>query len=341
MQWMDAQQGRFDAPGIGGFFPTLAGYRLHLRDPGVPAKAPAWGSELFPETGAVLRHGFPGDRETQVHLIAGRNHAHYDDDSGSFTLWGLGRPMADDFGYSGVPAADDHSMLLSKAAGPGEMRVKAFATTERLDVVEGVRGGWTRQIALVKKPGGAAYAAVSDTLPAEEKATWRLWLATDRVDVNGRGACAPACGDAALDVWFARPEGVALGTEKRSRTGPGLRADGSVDARMAVERTGLSATATAAAFTVLLRPRLRDEKAPVLESLAGGRAIRITTAAGTDVVFLAAEPFEFAEGGLTFRGTCGAASIEGDRVSLSLGAAGSIGAGGRSLASEAAASRDW
>jgi len=88
MQWMWRQQGSYPQPGIGGFFATLAGYRTMLLDPDIPEKAPAYGSELFPETGVMLRTGFRGDRETQLHLIVGNNHAHYDNDSGSVTIGG-------------------------------------------------------------------------------------------------------------------------------------------------------------------------------------------------------------------------------------------------------------
>lgn len=100
MQWMHRQHGSRLEPGIGGFYPTLAGYRTFLVDPAIPEKPPAWTSELFPEAGVMLRNGFPTDRETQLCLIAGRLHDHYDDDSGSFTLWGKGRLLANDFGYS-------------------------------------------------------------------------------------------------------------------------------------------------------------------------------------------------------------------------------------------------
>ena len=60
----------FNAPGIGGFFPALAGYRKLLLDETIPAQAPAWKSERFPSTGVILRNAFPTNRETQMHGLA-------------------------------------------------------------------------------------------------------------------------------------------------------------------------------------------------------------------------------------------------------------------------------
>ena len=53
MQWMHRQQGSFPRPGVGGFFPSLAGYRTLLSDATLPATAPAYRSELFPQTGLI------------------------------------------------------------------------------------------------------------------------------------------------------------------------------------------------------------------------------------------------------------------------------------------------
>src|SRR5206468_23071 len=101
MQWMYRQQGAPPEPVVGGFVPSLAGFRSLLLDRTLPEKAPGYRSEWFPRTGVILRSHFPSARETQLHLVAGPNHAHYDRDSGSFTLWGKGRVVANDFGYYG------------------------------------------------------------------------------------------------------------------------------------------------------------------------------------------------------------------------------------------------
>ena len=151
--------------GSGGFFPTLAGYRTLLGHDGIAPKAPIYGSEWFPETGVVLRSGFPSDRETQLLLIAGRNHDHYDHDSGSFTLWGRGRLLANDFGYNGQSAGADHNLLIAPDAPESAlMHVQSFATTEHFDCVFGVKRpeggkadrGWERRIAFVKSASPSA-----------------------------------------------------------------------------------------------------------------------------------------------------------------------------------------
>ena len=153
MQWMNKQHGARTTPGIGGFFPTLAGYRTILRDETIPAVAPAYGSEWFSQTGVVLRNAFPSGRETGLYMIAGRNHDHYDKDSGSITLWGKGRIVADDFGYYGRAAGEDHSMLLSPSAPDIDlMMISEFGTSARLDYVRGQKKSWTRRLLSSRTP---------------------------------------------------------------------------------------------------------------------------------------------------------------------------------------------
>src|ERR1051325_329877 len=192
MQWMFEQQGSQPKPGIGGFFPTLAGYRTLLTDTNIVEKAPSYGSELFPDTGVILRNKFPCDRETQLHLIAGiYNHLHYDDDSGSITIWGKGRIVADDFGYTGLGPKEDHSMVETALATNGlTMHVGEFAPSPSFDYVRGVFGGWTRQIAFVKDadPLAPNYFVLCDTLQAAAPATWRLWLTCNKVTLASQKA---------------------------------------------------------------------------------------------------------------------------------------------------------
>jgi hypothetical protein len=72
MQWMHQASGIPIWPGVGGFAP----YQILFKDPSLPVERPNYGSELFPKTGAILRAHFGTDRETQVQVIAGSNHAH-------------------------------------------------------------------------------------------------------------------------------------------------------------------------------------------------------------------------------------------------------------------------
>ena len=100
MQWVWIQQKRPTWFGIGGEY-SLDYYRDFLIDTIEPDGPPQWGSECFPGSGAVMRHGFPGDRETYLYYIGGPLHQHYDRDQGSITLWGKGRPLCLDWGYNG------------------------------------------------------------------------------------------------------------------------------------------------------------------------------------------------------------------------------------------------
>ena len=190
MQWMFQQQLSYPEPGIGGAYPALQGFRGLFLDPTLPAKAPKWGSELFPRTGAVLRNGFPSDRETYLTVICGDFRSHYDIDSGSITLWGKGRPLADDFGYYGCAPVVDHNMLDSAGAGYN-MLPQAFSTAPTLDYFRGkTGGGWTRQIAFVKDadPLAPNYYLVRDTLDKAGPATWRLWCAAVKIRLGREGA---------------------------------------------------------------------------------------------------------------------------------------------------------
>lgn len=344
MQWMHHQQGSPTSPGIGGFYPTLAGARTMLLDADLPAAAPAWKSERFAESGVMLRSGFSSERETQLYLIAGRNHDHYDDDSGSFTLWGKGRMLANDFGYTGIAAAEDHNLVVSPAAQRGVMRVAEFATTERFDSVRGTRDGWTRQIAFVKDPDplGNNYFVVSDTLREPTPMKWQLWLTAERVTTKPRAALVEGQEDVDLDIVFAAPKEVALRTEEKSRTCPAMRPDGSVNVSHVTTQTGLLAELSRGdQITTVLFPRLKTEKPPEVTPLADGKVIRLRTPAGTDYVFLSPKPFTFREDDLSFEGTTGLIQLHGDTLVLALGSSGRIAARKHELNEDLANLRTW
>jgi hypothetical protein len=199
MQWMWQEQGSFTKPGIGGLYPGLMGYSALMFDPSIPAEAPAWGSEWFPEAGAVFRAHFPGEHETYLHYIQGRLHQHYDYDEGSFILWGKGQPLCEDFGYYGrAPAADHSRVAYASDEGLGsEGKVREFVAGERLDYLHGERPNWHRQILFIKDrdPLGPNYFVIRDTLgnahaqgvrallptPLRPGPDWRVWIATDTV----------------------------------------------------------------------------------------------------------------------------------------------------------------
>jgi hypothetical protein len=321
MQWMHQQQGSPAEPGVGGFYPILAGYRQLLIDPSVVAKPPAYQSELFSRTGVMLRNHFASDRETQLYLIAGTNHEHYDQDSGSFTLWGKGRLIANDFGYQGYMPADDHNMVVaSDAPGPEIMQVAEFSSGANLDYVRGIKSGWTRQIVFIKdaNPLGPNYFVITDSLKMPEPATWRLWLTADKVTISGQKAVVVGKEDVNTEIIFVQSAGVNLSTEQKTR--------------QTTTQTGLIATGNGSAgFTAIVYPRLKSEPAPVVTELAGGKVIKVQSGADIDYVFLASAPFVYQDQNVSFSGTAGLVRTRGNEAQLSLGAEGKLMAFGQIL----------
>ncbi|HYG76532.1 MAG TPA: hypothetical protein VEK08_16125 [Planctomycetota bacterium] len=366
MQWMFEQHRSWPHACIGGGYPGMIGCNGIYRGSTIAPKAPAYGSELFPKTGVMLRDVFPAERETQLHLIAGTNHEHYDDDSGSITLWGLGRVIADDFGYYGMAPQNDHSLVMAPGVG-GVMKVDAFSTSANLDYVHGVKGPWTRQIAFVKSKDAncSPYFVIADTMSKPTNFTWLLWLVARNVALGKReddlakeaaefkgsvledgtamdprfsqaseSARALMVGreDVDMDIVALTPSAFTLRTEKKTR-----RANAGLDSnfkqsQMDSTQIGLVAESKqGGGFTVLLYPRLKTQAAPVVSVLCDGAGAKIQTAAGTDYVFLSNSPVTFKEGDVSFSGTSGLIQIRGDKATLSLGAAGTISARGNEL----------
>ncbi len=208
MQWVWKQQGSYDRPGLGGLYPGVLGYAALVLDPAIPAEAPPWGSEWFPETGAVLRAHFPGPNETYMHYIQGRLHQHYDYDEGSFILWGKGAPLCEDFGYYGRRAAADHSRVddgCPEAIG-NEGKIREFLTSGRADYLHGERAGWHREILFAKDGDslGPNYFFIRDSIRNGRAAEWRVWFATDAAPATDPARPARIAGrfDADLAVFL-------------------------------------------------------------------------------------------------------------------------------------------
>lgn len=347
MQWMYRQHKSWEDPGIGGTYPTMAGYRQILIDASIPEKAPPWGSELFPKTGVVLRNKFPSDRETSVLLLAGSFggwRSHWDDDSGSVTLWGKGRILADDFGYYGAAPIEDHNLPASPEMAPANIfDVKTFAPSKGFDYVSGTRGPWQRQIVFMKNedPLAPNYFVISDTFKTAAPATWRMWFTANKITPGAPSTLVEGKEDVDTDVFFATPSPMDLKTEEKTRTsGGGILPDGT-QGRTPTTQIGLIATAPKeGAMTYVLYPRLKTEKPPVFTSLADGKVVRIQSNAGTDYVFLSATAFAWKEGSIAFEGKAGAVRFRGKQLILSLGEAGSIGARGQSLTAKQAALKE-
>jgi hypothetical protein len=347
MQWMFRQHGSWPEAGIGGSYPGFAGYRALLSDQSVPEKAPKYESEMFPKVGVMLRSHFPSERETQMLLLAGSFggwRSHWDDDSGSFTLWGKGRIIADDYGYYGRAPADDHSLPDAPEIRQTSIyNVTTFAPSKNLDYVNGTRGPWRRQVAFVKSPDPLAphYFIIRDTLKTAAPAAWRVWFTASNVTAGAARALVEGRDDVDTEVFVASPAGLALKTEERSRTsGSGIDPEGRMG-RTSTTQIGLIAQSpTNGSVMAVLYPRLKTEKPPVFTALANGRGVKVESAAGTDYIFLSDTSFVYEADSISFTGTCGLIRLTGKTVEFSLGEGGRIGAMGKFLISEKAATKE-
>ena len=308
MQWMFLQQNEYGQPGIGGFYPAFVGYRAMLSDPELPAKAPSYESDLFPETGVVLRNHFPSDRETQLHMIHGKNHEHYDFDSGALLLWGKGRLLANDFGYYGRAPQEHHNLVSSPTLAELTMKVSAYSTSRHFDYVDGTKGGWRRQIIFVKgeTQESPSYFVVNDTVDKVPSAVWRMWFTADDVAVSKNVARVIGTEDVDTDVFFLAPADGEFAVERLTLTaGSGMSPDW-IWGPLATTQIGLiSEPQQSGRWTAVLFPRLKSEKPPRFECLANGRGVKVTHHAGVDYVFLSSSAFSFSDSEVDFDGTAG------------------------------------
>ncbi|HUT01521.1 MAG TPA: hypothetical protein VM031_03640, partial [Phycisphaerae bacterium] len=337
MQWMWAQHGWPGWPGIGGAYPGSRGYRALMFDASIPAAPPKWASECFAEAGAVFRAHFPSDRETYLHYIQGPMHQHYDYDEGSFILWGKGRPLCEDFGYHGRAPAADPSRVGDGAPEPlgAEGRIETFVAGEACDYLAGRRAQWRRRILFVKDtdPLGPNYFLVRDTVGGGRAAHWRVWIATDEAPPQ-RGNPVRAVGrfDVDLAVFVTAPDAAKLTGEQLTREGgaTGFRCRQMTQRclHLLMPKTASPGRSISAA---VLYPVMRGKPTPKFTSLAGGRAVRIDGAFGTDYAMLSDERFTFREGGIRFDSTAGVVQVRGGRVRLSLPRPGKLARGGASV----------
>ncbi|OPZ85114.1 MAG: hypothetical protein BWY76_01550 [bacterium ADurb.Bin429] len=105
LQWLWAENGYPYFMGDN----RLGGYEPYFADRRLPMEAPKWGSELFPELGALLRHGFNTPNESYLNVISHaqslRNLDIWTPGIGGISQWfALGKPMSTcftfDIGYN-------------------------------------------------------------------------------------------------------------------------------------------------------------------------------------------------------------------------------------------------
>jgi hypothetical protein len=336
MRWIWKEHGYPMHPGIGGAYPTSDGLREIMVDTTPLAGPPDWGSEHFAGSGAIMRSGFPTDRETQLYLIQGRLHEHYDRDEGSFHLWGKGRPLSLDWGYHGCDEAAHHNRVDLGGAG----RIEPFVTQPAADYLHNIQTHWDRQMVFVKDadPLGPNYFVVLDSVAANapRAGAWWLWLCTpEEPSLDGATVRMKGSDDVDMDVWFAPSAAPLLAAQKG-----GARGIKTEELTLTIHSGGpkpptqrgltLSIGASASLLWAMY-PRLNTKRPPTIAALAGDKGVKVESVAGTDYVFLALEPFEFKEGGISFKGKAGVIQVRGKKVDLTLFEAGEIAFDGASL----------
>jgi len=345
LQWTWIQQGRPRWGVLGGTSMVNMFSEFLLAD-FTPTRAPAWDSILYPNAGAILRTGFPGPRETHLHLLQGSFVQHYDEDRGSISFWGKGQPLSLDWGYNGSMPGWQHSrMLIGGFWDAG--KVTEFASQPTADYLRSVQQVWHRQILLAKDtdPLGMTYFALCDSFAGLQHPNWwYLWLNTaGPLLLEGHVVHMPGRGDVDLDIWFAgdwakklprqpvdpgttgdsvtiKPLSATVTVIKGALTKQGWAADNLTQQALWFDNVPVDAPP----IRCILYPRLRTEAPPTFTPFAEGRGVRITTPTGVDDVFLAPTPITVTEGAIRFSGTAGIIQRRGKTVTLTLGAAGTL-----------------
>lgn len=346
LQWAWIQQGRPRWGLIGGTS-LVNGFSEFMLADFEPKAPPVWGSLLFPNHGAVLRAGFPGPRETQLHLLQGHYVEHYDEDRGSISFWGKGQPLSCDWGYNHPSPASQHSrMAIGGFWDVG--KIPEFSSQKSADYLRSVQLVWNRQILFSKDedPLGPNYFAMCDSFAGLDKpAEWNLWLNTDKpLALDGDVVRMTGKGDVDLDVWFAsgwakrlptvQPVTSTVTVIKGALTKQGWAPDSLTQQALHFGAIPVDASP----ILCVLYPRLRTEKAPTFTPLADGHGVRIDSPAGTDYVFLAPAAIKYAQDAIRFEGTAGTIQVRGKAVTLTLGAAGTIACGDQTITDTKAAS---
>ena len=324
MQWAWNEQGSYTKPGIGGAYPSAAGYSWLMFDPSIPAKVPNWQSEWFPDCGVLLRAHFPSECETYLYLIAGKLHAHYDFDEGAFVLWGQGKPLCEDFGYYGRGPAADHNRVDRGQQDKGAAEIKEFAGGGEADYLRSELAGWQRQILFVKDKdcSGPTYFVVRDTLNNDEPADWRLWLATDVSPATNSSEPIRVQGRFGVDlaVYFLETSDGVLSTETLERK----NGASGFTSQIAKQRSLHLRLKPHATVVAVLYPILHSQPTPHFTRLANGTGVKIESAFGADYAFLGLDPFEFKQDLIAFRGRSGAIQVRPAGTQMTLATEGQM-----------------
>lgn len=323
MKWMQLEHGDRQVQAVGDFSPSFAGYRELFMRNGIQPITPDYKSKLYKESGVILRNHYNQKYENMLYMVAGKGHTHYDQDSGSITIWGKGEIIADDFGYGGHAPGEDHNMIESIAAPAGKlMDVTSFEPGPYLDYVSGKKEAWERRILFVKndQPEAPQYFVINDALPVKIPAHWRLWLTADDVKLDGLEATVTGLNMVDTDIVFANlPTNTVLTTENKTRQPFGLNSQGDYPGVNPSSQTGIIINSPDfKQLLALVYPRLKSDPKAEVTSIADGGGFKVSTLFGTDYIFLSKKKIIYTEGPLYFKGTVGLARISGDDVTLEL-----------------------
>ncbi|HEY3416458.1 MAG TPA: hypothetical protein VGM23_06215, partial [Armatimonadota bacterium] len=151
----------------------FGGFSYLSCDKSLPAKTPAWTSEVFPYAGAMFRHGFGTANEHQVLLYSGDHFAaFYTNHTGSFPgIFAYGVPVAGSFPGSYEYQEGYLTCNVSLAHGLGTMdersAVYGYTGTDK----NANMWSWpTGQTALFGEHGGLANVSSFSTLPRQDYA---------------------------------------------------------------------------------------------------------------------------------------------------------------------------
>ena len=342
MQWMYEQQGK-QPIGLFGPFGTFSGYRSLLLSHSVQPIPMELTSRWFRNTGVVLRSHAGTERESCLTLIAGPNHEHYDNDSGSITLWGLGRVLADDFGYVGAHPAKFHSLpewsgIQPTNGPPSVMTIQQFASGRHLDYVSGIREGWRREIAFLKnpQPAGNVGFLLHDQLPPPVSGTWRLWLTGERLELPGSGrAVLIGQDDVDLEIYF-WPTTTRLTSEPGEAQGM-VRRNGKEE-RQTTRQLALQAELQAGGHvSAFLWPRKKQTAPPEVLWFANGRGVQVSDTDGISYLSLPAPALQRSpDQQARFTGAAAAVHKQDGRLHTTLAGAATVSAWGHTTTSTAA-----
>ncbi|MHB9027030.1 MAG: hypothetical protein ACYC7E_23080 [Armatimonadota bacterium] len=192
---------------------------------------------------------------------------------------------------------------------------------------------WTRQFAFVKdaSPSGPNYLVIADDLAGnrELEPAFNFWSLTKDVTQNGRQLYLTGQYGIDLDVFVLEP------VAGRIQLGEWGHKQGFLGGGEENQKLVRLFAKPGEGFRVVLYPRKANEPMPAVETLGGGKLIKVTLPDQTHWLLLSASPITVSDGLVTLTGTAAVAKRrQNDRLELTLLAPGKITAGRAVLEAE-------